>query len=69
MLPEELDRLTGEERHQVYRMLRIQAFVYPNGDLDVRGVLREAVCTSMDTRSSTPGVTGPYSNPSGVTGL
>jgi site-specific DNA recombinase len=53
MLPEELDRLTGEERHQVYRMLRIQAFVYPNGDLDVRGVLREAVCTPMDTPSST----------------
>jgi site-specific DNA recombinase len=72
MLPERLDELTGEERHQIYRMLRLQVFVYPNGDLEVRGVLsepREAVCTLMDTRSSTPGVTGPYSNPSGVTGL
>jgi hypothetical protein len=68
MVPEELDELTGEERHQVYRMLRLQVIVFPNGDLEVRGVLREAVCTPMDTRSSTPGVTGPSSNPSGVTG-
>ena len=51
LVPEELDELTGEERHQVYRMLRIQVFVFPNGDLEVRGVLREAVCTPMDTRS------------------
>jgi hypothetical protein len=50
MVPEELDELTGEERHQVYRMLRLQVFVYPNGDLDVRGMLREAVCTPLDTR-------------------
>jgi site-specific DNA recombinase len=51
MVPEALDGLTGEERHQVYRMLRLQVFVFPNGDLEVRGVLREAVCTPMDTRS------------------
>jgi site-specific DNA recombinase len=50
MAPEALDELTGAERHQVYRMLRLQVFVYPNGDLDVRGVLREAVCTSTDTQ-------------------
>jgi site-specific DNA recombinase len=51
MVPEALDGLTGEERHQVYRILRLQVFVFPNGDLEVRGVLREAVCTPMDTRS------------------
>jgi site-specific DNA recombinase len=50
MVPEALDELTGEERHQVYRMLRLQAFVHPDGDLDVRGVVREAVCTPMATR-------------------
>jgi site-specific DNA recombinase len=50
MVPDALDELTGEERHQVYRMLRLQVFVSPDGDLDVRGVLREAVCTPMDTR-------------------
>ena len=45
-----LDELTGEERHQIYRMLRLQVFVSPSGDLEVRGVLRGAVCTPMDTR-------------------
>jgi site-specific DNA recombinase len=67
MVPERLDELTGEERHQIYRMLRLQVFVYPNGDLDVRGVLREAVCTPMDTRSSTPDATGASSNQSDAT--
>src|SRR5215218_2967739 len=69
MVPERLDELTGEERHQVYRMLRLQVLVYPNGDLDVRGVLREAVCATTDTRLSTQGATGPSSSRSGVTGL
>jgi hypothetical protein len=45
-----LDGLTGEERHRVYRMLRLQVYVSPDGDLDVRGVLREAVWTSEGTR-------------------
>jgi hypothetical protein len=58
MVPEALDELTGEERHQIYRMLRLQVLVYPDGDLDVRGVLREAVCTQTDTRTSTRGPTG-----------
>jgi len=58
LVPEELDELTGEDRHQAYRMLRLQVFVFPNGDLEVRGVLREAVCTSMDTRSSTQDAIG-----------
>jgi site-specific DNA recombinase len=58
MVPEALDELTGEERHQVYRMLRLQVYVYPEGDLEVRGVLREPVCTSVDMRSSTRGATG-----------
>jgi hypothetical protein len=68
MVPGALDDLTGEERHQVYRMLRLQVFVNPNGDLEVRGVLREAVCTPMDTQSSTRGTTGASSSRSGGTG-
>jgi len=68
MVPEALDELAGEERHQVYRMLRLQVHVSPNGDLDVRGVLREPVCTPMDTRSSIPGGTGTSSGRSGATG-
>jgi hypothetical protein len=58
MVPEALDELTGEERHQVYRMLRLQAYFYPDGDLDVRGVLRDAVCTQSDTRSFIRGTAG-----------
>ena len=68
MVPGALDVLTGEERHQVYRMLRLQIHVSPDGDLDVRGVLRESVCTTMDTPSSTPGATGASSKPSGIMG-
>jgi site-specific DNA recombinase len=67
LVPEELDELTGEERHQVYRMLRIQVFAFPNGDLEVRGVLREAVCTSMDTRSYTQDAIGASSKRSDAT--
>jgi hypothetical protein len=59
MVPEALDELTGEERHQVYQMLRLQVYVSPDGDLDVRGVLREAVCAPTDTRSSQSVVTKP----------
>jgi hypothetical protein len=35
-----LDELTGEERHQIYRMLRLQVHVSPDRNLDVREVLR-----------------------------
>ena len=51
MVPDALDELTGEARHQIYGMLRLQMFISPNCDLDVRGVPREAVCTSMDRQS------------------
>jgi site-specific DNA recombinase len=67
MLPDALDELSGEERHQVYRMLRIQVFVFPNGDLEVRGVLRDAVCTLMDTRSYTQDAIGASSKRSDAT--
>jgi hypothetical protein len=67
MVPGALDELTGEERHQIYRMLRLQVFVSPDGDLDVRGVLREAVCTPMDTRSSTQDAIGASSKRSDAT--
>ena len=62
MVPDALGELTGEERHQVYRMLRLQICINPEADLDVHGVLREAVCTSEGTRSSTQGATGASSS-------
>jgi recombinase-like zinc beta ribbon protein len=43
MVPEALDELTGEERHRVYRMLRLEVYVQPNGDLETRGVIRTEV--------------------------
>ncbi len=50
MVPEALDDLTGEERHQIYRMIRLLVTVQPDGGLDVEGVLREPVCTLTGTR-------------------
>ncbi|MDP9477460.1 MAG: recombinase family protein [Actinomycetota bacterium] len=58
MVPEALEDLTGEERHQVYRMLRLRVWVRPDGPIEVEGVLREAVCTPTDTPWSTRGRTG-----------
>jgi hypothetical protein len=49
MVPEKLDRLTPEERHQIYRMLRLEVYLPPEGPIEVRGILREPVCTLMDT--------------------
>jgi SMC interacting uncharacterized protein involved in chromosome segregation len=49
MVPEELDRLTPDERHQVYRMLRLEVSLPPEGPIEVRGILREPICTPLDT--------------------
>jgi hypothetical protein len=50
MMPEALDGLTGEERHQIYRMLGLMIYVHSDGGLDAEGVLRGPVCTSTGTR-------------------
>jgi hypothetical protein len=44
--PEALDSLTPEERHQLYRMLRLEVIVRPDGDLEVSGVFGEGVPVS-----------------------
>lgn len=41
MAPEALDALTPQERHQVYRMLRLQAAVMMGGTLEISGTFRE----------------------------
>ena len=41
MTPEALDNLTSEERHQVYKMLRLKVVVYADGCLDISGALRD----------------------------
>jgi hypothetical protein len=50
MVLEALEDLTGEERYQVYRMLRLRVTIRPDGGLDAEGVLREPVCTLTGTR-------------------
>jgi len=48
MMPEALDALEPEERHRVYKMLRLRAVAFPDGTLEVSGALREEllVCKS-----------------------
>jgi len=41
--PEALDSLTPEERHQLYKMLRLEVLVRPDSSLEVSGVFGEAV--------------------------
>jgi len=68
MVSEELDELTAEERHQIYRMLRLRVRVLFDDTVEVEGILSEAISTPMDTPSSTPGATGASSKPSGTMG-
>jgi site-specific DNA recombinase len=53
MVPQALDSLTPEERHQVYKMLRVEVVVDANGRVEVKGALRAdpEVCNSDSARS------------------
>jgi hypothetical protein len=46
--PDVLDSLTSKERHQVYKMLRLNTRVNSDGSLDIRGVFGDnpGVCGS-----------------------
>jgi hypothetical protein len=44
--PEALDSLTLEERHRLYKMLRLDVSVRPDSSLEVRGVFGESVALS-----------------------
>jgi hypothetical protein len=56
LAPEALDSLTTEERHQLYKMLRLKVFVAKSGDLVIEfaGVPAESADANS---SSTAGVT------------
>jgi site-specific DNA recombinase len=45
--PEALDSLTAEERYQLYRMLRLEVIVRPDGNLEVSGAFGEGVFLSI----------------------
>jgi hypothetical protein len=42
MTPEALDDLSSEERHHVYKLLRLRVEVSPDSSLDVSGVLGDS---------------------------
>ncbi len=54
MTPAALDALSPEERHQIYKMLRITVEVSPEGSLNVTGVLGDSLFLSTKT-SASPG--------------
>jgi hypothetical protein len=52
MAPEALNELTPEERHQVYRMLRLQDVIKMEGELEISGTFGEkAEFCPTETRS------------------
>jgi hypothetical protein len=51
MTPAALDTLSPEERHNVYKMLRLTVEISPDGSLDVTGVLGDSfVSENQDER-------------------
>ena len=67
MVSEELGELTGEERHQIYRMLRLRVRVLFDDTIEVEGILNEAISTPMDTPSFTQDAIGASSTRSDAT--
>ncbi len=44
--PQDLDSLTPEERHNFYKMVRLQVIIYPNCDLEIRWAGGEGILFS-----------------------
>jgi hypothetical protein len=49
---ETLDRLDGEERNRIYRMLRLEITPREDGALDVRGILGDGLGTRHEEGSA-----------------
>jgi hypothetical protein len=55
MVPEALDSLTPQERHQIYKVLRLRVVAGTNGRVEVSGAFGDlAVCTSETWRYDDP---------------
>jgi DNA repair exonuclease SbcCD ATPase subunit len=53
MMPEALDVLRPEERHRVYKTLRLRVVAFADGSLEVSGAFREELLVCKDsTRGS-----------------
>jgi len=53
MVPETLDNLTSEERHSIYRMLRLKGVVSADGSVEVTGVFGGPLETSAHRSTNT----------------
>ncbi len=53
-VPEALENLTPEERHRVYRMLRLKVLAFPDFRLEANGVLGSAQEVGLFERLSKP---------------
>jgi predicted RNA-binding Zn-ribbon protein involved in translation (DUF1610 family) len=54
MVSEELDELAPEQRHQIYRMLRLRVRMQFDDTIEIEGILREAISTPTDRRLGYP---------------
>ena len=52
-VPEALDRLDGEERNRIYRMLRLEITPQEDGIFDVRGILSDSLSGTQESDSAT----------------
>ena len=74
VIPESLDDLSPEERHQIYRMLRLQVLAYPDKSLEVSGALVARVGGKDEegpdvSRTSNEGVDGALLSKAGLGAL
>jgi hypothetical protein len=53
-VPEALDGLDPEERHRIYRMLRLQVVIHPDARLEASGVLGAGLGLCQDAPLSRP---------------
>ena len=51
-VPEALDTLEAEERHRVYKMLRLSTLAHPDGTLEVSGAIGEDVTVCINDSAS-----------------
>jgi site-specific DNA recombinase len=52
LVPEALDTLEAEERHRVYKMLRLSTLAHPDGTLEVSGAIGEDVTVCINDSAS-----------------
>ena len=72
MVPEALDNLTPEERHRVYKMMRINALMYADGLVEITGafggLLEVGSSNSVKTESTSSSTATSQTSPRRGTG-